>query len=166
MRFGTAALHAAVAGTLVLSLSASPVVAGCYSDNCQDRQRGSMASQSVLNHGGTYGGAASAYMNGRYGYGTGRNTDVYSPYGTSGGAAARPRQARPMTPQERADYNRVMNQADRWVDHINNDPVINGRTRTRTPSPQDRAEIDRTIQRSQTLIDRINNDPLVGGGMR
>jgi hypothetical protein len=51
-----------------------------YSDYYSNKRQGEAIKNRTLRYGGSYGQAASDYMNYRYGYGTGQNNSYYSPY--------------------------------------------------------------------------------------
>ena len=96
--------------------------AGCYSDWCANRSSGSTSSNLTLKYGGTYGQAAQNYNNYRWGYGTGGNTDYYSPYHYPGAPTSQG-----ITPQQQAEIDRLNAQSEALINQIMNDPIIWGR---------------------------------------
>ena len=106
------------ASFFLLVAVASTGWAGNYSDYHSNRSSGQTSSSMTLKYGGTYSGAGQNYMNYRYGYGTGQNTHYYSPQGVPGYTP------QPMTPQQRRDMNKAMQEADDLMNRIQNDPTL------------------------------------------
>ncbi len=75
LKLGALLLTASVVGQIFASPARSQ-----YSDYYTNKKRGEEIKNRTLRYGGSYGQAASDYMNYRYGYGTGQNNSYYSPY--------------------------------------------------------------------------------------
>lgn len=111
---------ASLAAGLSLGLTALPAAdAGCYSDWCANQRSGTTSSRLTLQYGGTYSQAARNYNNYRRGYGTGRNTDDYSPYYPTD--AHRPSR---ITPAQQVEIERLNRQSEALINRIMNDPLI------------------------------------------
>lgn len=65
-------------------------------------------------------------MNQRYGYGTGRNHDYYSPWPSYAPphAYGSGYPSQEMTPQQREEIEQAIRQADTLMERIKNDPMI------------------------------------------
>jgi hypothetical protein len=98
---------------LTLSIGAipAPVLAGCYSDWCAGQQGGSAAIQRDLKYGGTYGQAGADYYNHTHPH-------TYSaPSRQGGGQVYRP--ARPVSPQQQQEIQRLNRQSEALINQIN-----------------------------------------------
>ena len=134
---------------LAIIFFAGTACAGGYSDHHSRKSSASGSSARTLKYGGTYGQAAQNYINNR------DNWKV-----PSAGGTGQTGQKAQMTPQQRAEYERAMQQANRILNNAYNRPANFG-TGTRQISTGQQQQINRAINNADSLIDRINNDPLL-----
>lgn len=97
------------------------VSAGGYSDYSANKSRGQSSSDLTLKYGGTYGQAGQNYMNYRHGYGSGQNNDYYSRHHPNNPGNQQKQQ---LSPEQKAEIERLMKQSDDLINRINNDSKI------------------------------------------
>jgi Txe/YoeB family toxin of Txe-Axe toxin-antitoxin module len=140
-------LLSVVAGLIVPGfLMATPVMAE-WSDHHSRRSSAQNSASTTLKYGGTYGQAGQNYIN---------NRDNWKVPNRAGSGNRRSQ----MTPEQRAEYNRVMQRTNRMIHNIYNKPHHFG-PQPRQMSPSQKAEYNRRMQQSDDLIKRIENDPLL-----
>ena len=140
------ACSGALAGLIATSiLCAAPVMAE-WSDYYARESAAQNSASSALNHGGTYSQAGRNYINNQ------KNWEI--PDGTGQGG-----QSAEMTPEERVEYERVMQNTNRMLNNMYNQPHNFG-PQPRPMSADEKTEFDRSMQRSDDLMRQIENDPM------
>jgi hypothetical protein len=120
-----------------------------WSDHHSRSSSANNSASTTLKYGGTYGQAGRNAVNNRY------NWKVPG----SGGQRGRASQSQ-MTPEERAEYNRVMQNTNRLLNNIYNKPHHFG-PQPRQMTPGERENYNRVMRQSDDLMKRIENDPLL-----
>lgn len=127
-------------------LTATPVIAE-WSDHHSRKSSAQNSASTTLKYGGTYGQAGRNYIN---------NRDNWK----SPNSAGKGNRSSQMTPEQRAEYNRLMQKTNRMIHNIYNEPHHFG-PQPGQMSPAQRTEHNRVMQQSEDLIKRIENDPLL-----
>lgn len=136
-----------IAGLIATGVVCVEPVMAEWSDHHSRKSSAQSSSSTTLKYGGTHGQAAHNYINNR------DNWKV--PNGTGQGG-----QESQMTPEERAEYNRVMQKTNRLLDNIYNQPHHFG-AQPKQMTPDQKGEYDRVMHQSNDLIKRIENDPML-----
>ncbi|MDY6904369.1 MAG: hypothetical protein SWH61_06760 [Thermodesulfobacteriota bacterium] len=122
-------------------------MAGGYSDHAARQSSANRSANSTLKYGGTYSQAGRNYIN---------NRDNWSTPAAPGQAS----QGKPMTEEEKAEYQRLMQKTDNMLNSIYNTPHHFG-PQPRQMTADEKANMEQTLQQSNDLIDQIENDPLL-----